>query len=625
MDDLRSLQGVGQLLSQKFEQTRHKLKWRPPRRSSDPSSISSPTPMTDYFDPQIADLLTNNIHNAYYKILPSQPYSLTKSHSDYARDVAVDPSDMLFLSDDDVDDCDRDHGHDNDNDNDDDDEFTIETLDTDFVELKLPEIVDSTTTATNDAHDDRDTTAECGSSFAPLHIEPSFSSGIDCHNVSLFIAMNDCDDMQSSNDTAYASCYAIGNHHRENDDDDDDDDDIELCNLSTDYIENRSPKQKHVFNNIGNGASGIVRKFFHYKSCKMVAVKQCRSKQKHEIAAFVKEGRLYREFAREPSIVSMLEFGHDVNDGELCLMLEYMDLGSSDALRIHEIPAVQQRESIVGHIMQNVVHALHALHSKLYVHNDVKPGNILCNKYGDVKLSDFGCVSQLRHSHEYLCVNNGTQRYQSPEKISQCTKFNPKSDIWSLGVTCYELLFGVDESEQQHDLSYINRFKHKQNALSPATHQLSAECCDFINECLTFDERKRPTIEALLTHPWFAQVLQSTTLQQRWPWRQQIDMMQGSAKTTTTTTAARKSTSDNVDLLFMISALIIYYSRQNMKLTLTALRPQRSIADLTDDERIANIAYYALCNKATVVERIRVTVAYVKLQLNKREVSRIDS
>eukprot|EP00486_Rosalina_sp_Unknown_P016123 CAMPEP_0201596334 /NCGR_PEP_ID=MMETSP0190_2-20130828/193040_1 /ASSEMBLY_ACC=CAM_ASM_000263 /TAXON_ID=37353 /ORGANISM="Rosalina sp." /LENGTH=333 /DNA_ID=CAMNT_0048056635 /DNA_START=495 /DNA_END=1493 /DNA_ORIENTATION=- len=114
-------------------------------------------------------------------------------------------------------------------------------------------------------------------------------------------------------------------------DDDEDENDIEFINFKDDYMEYVT---KNKVNNIGTGASGIVTKAFHYNSCVMVAIKQCRSKQKHESSSFIKEAKLYEQFEDNKNIINVLDFGRDIVNGELKMTLEYMDLGSTDSLNI---------------------------------------------------------------------------------------------------------------------------------------------------------------------------------------------------------------------------------------------------------------------------------------------------
>lgn len=92
----------------------------------------------------------------------------------------------------------------------------------------------------------------------------------------------------------------------------------------------------------------------------------------------------------------------------------------------------------------------------------------------------------------------------------------------------------------------------------------------------------------------------------------------------------------NEDLLFMITALIVHYSQQNVDLhsgsqdeSHESLHRRvshfsQSQSGWSDAERIANMARGAHCSRAMVVERIQVTVANIKSQLNKAEVSRLE-
>ena len=194
---------------------------------------------------------------------------------------------------------------------------------------------------------------------------------------------------------------------------------IDIMNLKEDFMEYQS-EQKDAFNNIGNGASGIVRKAFHFRSCKMVALKQCRSKQRHETKAFINEARIYQRFEDNENITNILGFGKDKENGNLMMAMEYMDLGSADSLNIHSDVrlTMEMKELCVGHIILNTLYALNTVHRDRFVHNDIKPANILTNKYGEVKLSDFGTIGRLKDKgNQRLTKNCGTQRYQSPEKM----------------------------------------------------------------------------------------------------------------------------------------------------------------------------------------------------------------
>lgn len=95
-----------------------------------------------------------------------------------------------------------------------------------------------------------------------------------------------------------------------------------------------------------------------------------------------------------------------------------------------------------GQILNQIGSALQSAHSQNFVHRDVKPANILINKQGQAKLTDFGLLKDLQQEFNMTALGTsiGTPTYMSPEQIEG--KATPQSDIYSLGVVIYELLAG---------------------------------------------------------------------------------------------------------------------------------------------------------------------------------------
>ena len=104
------------------------------------------------------------------------------------------------------------------------------------------------------------------------------------------------------------------------------------------------------------------------------------------------------------------------SEGSISIVLDYMDGGSlSDVTRaIGSIPETQ----LAGFAAQ-IVSGLRYLHANLrIVHRDVKPSNLLVNKAGRVKISDFGVSGQLANSVTKCNSWVGTVTYMSPERIA---------------------------------------------------------------------------------------------------------------------------------------------------------------------------------------------------------------
>lgn len=80
------------------------------------------------------------------------------------------------------------------------------------------------------------------------------------------------------------------------------------------------------------------------------------------------------------------------------------------------------------------------LHSKNFVYRDLKLENILMDEDGNVYVSDFGMAKQLKRG-EKTYTFCGTPEYLSPEVLLE-KGCNLSTDWWSLGVLCYEMMYG---------------------------------------------------------------------------------------------------------------------------------------------------------------------------------------
>lgn len=143
-----------------------------------------------------------------------------------------------------------------------------------------------------------------------------------------------------------------------------------------------------------------------------------------------------------PNIVQVYVVGED--DGIRYIAQEYVEgLNLKEFLQRKGPPDVQ----VATHFMKQIASALQRAAQEGVVHRDIKPENIMITRKGVVKVADFG-LAQLAHpadgpSLELTQVGTtmGTPLYMSPEQV-QGQKVDHRSDIYSFGVTCYQLLSG---------------------------------------------------------------------------------------------------------------------------------------------------------------------------------------
>ena len=138
-----------------------------------------------------------------------------------------------------------------------------------------------------------------------------------------------------------------------------------------------------------------------------------------------------------PNIVGVFDFGRD--DGHEFIVMELLD-GETLAERLRRDGALPPEEA--ARLAATVADALDAAHRGGIVHRDIKPGNILLTRDGEVRVSDFGIATSvdqdtLAHADAML----GTAAYIAPERISGLPA-TPASDIYSLGVVLYLMLAG---------------------------------------------------------------------------------------------------------------------------------------------------------------------------------------
>jgi serine/threonine-protein kinase len=96
-------------------------------------------------------------------------------------------------------------------------------------------------------------------------------------------------------------------------------------------------------------------------------------------------------------------------------------------------------------IFRDACRALKYAHDRGVVHRDIKPGNLLISRKGDVKLVDFGIASMDDETQDVLTregMTLGTPSYMAPEQFGNSRNVDKRADIYSLGVMLYEMTTG---------------------------------------------------------------------------------------------------------------------------------------------------------------------------------------
>jgi serine/threonine protein kinase len=179
-------------------------------------------------------------------------------------------------------------------------------------------------------------------------------------------------------------------------------------------------------------------------SAKRFALKQLlesRAAESSERRAFEFEARLGMDMSH-PKMIRVYEYVKDKH--RPYFVMEYFP---SQHLRLpigkpKDYPLSGDRKH---KILEQSAAALAYMHDKGWVHRDLKPENILFNKGGEARLIDYALALKIKTGLGKLFAakvkRQGTHSYMSPEQI-RCEPPAPTADVYSFGITCYELACG---------------------------------------------------------------------------------------------------------------------------------------------------------------------------------------
>jgi len=137
--------------------------------------------------------------------------------------------------------------------------------------------------------------------------------------------------------------------------------------------------------------------------------------------------------------------------GEQFIVQEYV-AGEDLAAVLRIVRRIEPR--IAGMIALEIARGLEEVHARAVVHRDLKPGNILIGRAGEVKIADFGiALEQQKSALTQVGHAVGTPGYMSPEQ-HRGERADQRSDVFSFGVLLYEMLTGTlpfQQSDEEGD------------------------------------------------------------------------------------------------------------------------------------------------------------------------------
>ncbi|MDB5392124.1 MAG: prkC 34 [Planctomycetaceae bacterium] len=156
------------------------------------------------------------------------------------------------------------------------------------------------------------------------------------------------------------------------------------------------------------------------------------------VERFFREARALAKL-NHPNIVGVYDVGQ--NGPFLFILMEFVEGATlRDLLQQGKIEAAEALR-----IVPKICEAIQFAHDRGVIHRDIKPENILFNELGAVKIADFGLAKLTSADRDSLTGTNarmGTVHYMAPEQVANTSTVDHRADIYSLGVTFYEILTG---------------------------------------------------------------------------------------------------------------------------------------------------------------------------------------
>nr|CAD59691.1 Mitogen-activated protein kinase [Solanum lycopersicum] len=279
---------------------------------------------------------------------------------------------------------------------------------------------------------------------------------------------------------------------------------------------------------IGKGAYGIVCSALNSETNESVAIKKIANAFDNKIDAkrTLREIKLLRHMDHE-NIVAIRDIipppqREAFND--VYIAYELMDTD------LHQIIRSNQglSEEHCQYFLYQILRGLKYIHSANVLHRDLKPSNLLLNANCDLKICDFG-LARVTSETDFMTEYVVTRWYRGPELLLNSSDYTAAIDVWSVGCIFMELmdrkplfpgrdhvhqlrlimeLIGTPSEAEMEFLNenakrYIRQLPlYRRQSFTEKFPHVNPAAIDLVEKMLTFDPRRRITVEDALAHPY---------------------------------------------------------------------------------------------------------------------------
>lgn len=262
-------------------------------------------------------------------------------------------------------------------------------------------------------------------------------------------------------------------------------------------------KQFELLEFIDEGTFGQVYKSRHIQSEKIFSIKII--KNISAIQKLIIESSLLKYCSSCKYINHYYGSYFDYITNEIWLILEYAKYGS--IINLINQSNITLNEIQLSSILKMTLKAIEFLHSNGIIHRDIKGSNLLLNEEGIIQICDFGTGTLIQNVQGKKDKNEnkiGSAYWISPEVVISNT-YSTAGDIWSLGITCIELVEGNPPFSNIKPLRAMLLTSTEPPKGLNQPNKYSKEFNNFVSKCLTFDFKKRPSANELLKDKFITQ------------------------------------------------------------------------------------------------------------------------
>jgi len=259
-----------------------------------------------------------------------------------------------------------------------------------------------------------------------------------------------------------------------------------------------SLRDYRVLSLLGEGTFGRVSLVSRVRDGSLFVWKELHygSMSDKEKSQLVNEVNLLREL-RHQNIVAYHDRLIDRDRRIIYIIMEYCSGGDLSAMiKTRRKSMTKFSSQFIFRVLGELCSAINVCHQRSCVHRDIKPGNVLIDERGVVKLCDFGLARLLSASSNNAQTHAGTPYYMSPEQIIH-SRASEKSDAWALGCLAYELCTLRPPFTANNHLALARAIEKGEFDDSSIINDYGGEMARMIRGLLTVDTKKRWSIAQL--------------------------------------------------------------------------------------------------------------------------------